>query len=467
MLMPPTLDVQQTIDAAPLSVLQRKAIAMTMVIVFFDGVDALIMAITAPSIAKEWGITTASMTPAIIASLLGMILGGILLAPRADRYGRRPVLIAGVVIFAALTLVASAAQSLEQLAALRFFAGIGLGAVVSNGFAYGAEFAPQRMRATVVTMIGASAAAGAFICGLLASAIIPSMGWRFVFILGGALPLLLVPALLRWLPETVQFLTIKGRQQAALSLLRSIDVRTVDSSSGVLSIESFSKGEKPSIKLLFAARFAPITLLFCVIYFAAVLLMYFLLSWIPSVLTDAGFSTGQAVFASSVCNLGAMIGGITLGTRIDRSKSPYRILSFAFLVAAIAIVVTAFSLGSLVVLMTSLLFVGAFSTGTQMGVNAVTTDIYPAWLRATGVGFLTSVGRFGSVVGPSIGGALLAAQLPAKTIFLLAVIPAIVAASGMAALGVVVTSRRRGQVLQEQAEACTEDRVALSLDKEL
>ncbi|MFC9664033.1 MFS transporter [Nocardia sp. NPDC127606] len=450
---PPLLDVQRIIDNAPLSAVQRKAIAMTMAAFFCDGVDALVMAITAPSIAAEWGTTTASLTPAIVASLIGTIAGGIFLAPRADRYGRRPVLIVGVAIFAVLTLCVGAVQNIEQLVALRFLAGIGLGAVISNGFAYGAEFAPSRIRATVVTMIAASATAGAFVCGLVASAVVPSLGWRTVFVIGGTLPLLLIPALLRWLPETVQFLTLAGKHEEARSILRSVDARAVDSSAGPLTVEIPRKGDKPSIGLLFAREFASVTLLFCVVYFGAVLLMYFLLSWIPSVLTDAGFSTEQAVFASSICNLGAMIGGIILGTRIDRSRYPYRILSLAFLVAAVAIVVTALSLGSLVVMMISLFVVGAFSTGTQMGVFAVTTEIYPAWLRATGLGLLTAVGRIGSVVGPSIGGALLAAQLPAKTIFLLAVIPAVVAAAGMAAVGALTTSRRRNPAPSEEMVA--------------
>lgn len=439
---PPMLDTQRIIDNAPLSSVQRKAIAAIMAVSFFDGFDALIMAITAPAIAKEWGTTTASLTPAIVASLLGMIVGAVLLAPRADRYGRRPLLITGVVIFGTLTLCAVAAQSIEQLIPLRFLAGIGLGAVIPNSYAYGAEFAPKRIRATVVTIVGASSAAGGFLGGLLSSAVLPSFGWRSVFIIGGLFPLLLVPALLRWLPETIQFLTLNGGKDEARSMLRSVDARAVDSSDAPLSVQNNREGNKTSIKLLFARQLAPVTLLLCVVFFSAVLLILFLMSWIPSVLTDAGFSTGQAVVASAICNLGAMFGGVAIGARVDRTKNPYRVLSLAFLVAGIAIVVTALSLGSLVVLLISLFIVGACAIGTQMCVNAVATEVYPSWLRATGMGFLSGVGRVGSVVGPSIGGALLAAEMPAKTIFLLAVIPAIVASVGMVAVGVFAAGRR-------------------------
>ncbi len=438
---PPGLDVQRIIDNAPLSSVQRKAIALAMAVIFFDGFDALIMAITAPVIAEEWGTTTASLTPAIVAALLGGIVGGLLLAPLADRYGRRPVLITGVAIFATLTLCAVGAQNLEQMVTLRFLAGIGLGAVIPNSYAYGAEFAPKRIRATVVTVVAASTTAGGFIGGLLASAVMPHFGWRSVFLIGGALPLLLTLVLLRGLPETIQFLTLKGSHEKARALLCSIDARAVGSSAARLTMP-VSCEEKPSITALFTRQSAPVTVPMSMVYFSAVLLMLFLMSWIPSVLTDAGFSTGQAVFASSIFNLGGMVGGLALGARIDHSNSPYRVLSLTFFVAAIAIVMTAFSLGSLVVLMISLFVVGALSTGTQMCVNAVAAEVYPAALRATGLGFLTAVGRVGSVVGPSIGGALLAAQLPAKSIFLLAVIPAIVAAAAMAVAGGCATSRR-------------------------
>jgi AAHS family 4-hydroxybenzoate transporter-like MFS transporter len=442
---PPTLDVQRIIDNASLSSVQRKAIASIMAVSFFDGFDALIMAITAPAIAKEWGTTTASLTPAIVASLLGMIVGAVLLAPRADRYGRRPVLIAGIVIFGSMTLCVVAAHGIEQIIPLRFLAGIGLGAVIPNSYAYGAEFAPKRMRATVVTIVGASSAAGGFLGGLLASAVMPTLGWRSVFLIGGLLPLLLVPALLRWLPETVQFLTVKGKHDEARSILRAVDARTADSSDAPLSVQNNREGNKPSMKLLFTRQLALVTGLLCVVFFSAVLLILFLMSWIPSVLTDAGFSTEQAVVASAICNLGAMFGGVAIGARVDRSENPYRLLSVAFLVAGLAIVVTALSLGSLVVLLISLFVVGACAIGTQMCVNAVATEVYPSWLRATGLGFLSGVGRVGSVVGPLIGGALLAAQMPARTIFLLAVIPAIVAAVGMVAVGVLAMSRRRNQ----------------------
>lgn len=445
---PPGLNVQHIIDNAPLSSVQRRAITMAMAVLLFDGFDALVMAITAPAIAEDWGTTTANMTPAIVAALLGGIVGGLLLAPLADRYGRRPVLITGVAIFATLTLCAVGAQNLEQMVTLRFLAGIGLGAVIPNSYAYGAEFAPTRIRATVVTIVAASTTAGGFVGGLLASAVMPAFGWRSVFLIGGVLPLLLTPALLRWLPETIQFLALNGSHDKARAILRSIDARVVDASTEPLTMP-VSRDEKPSITSLFTRQSAPVTLPLSMVYFSAVLLMLFLMSWMPSVLTDAGFSTGQAVFASSVFNLGGMVGGLALGARIDRSNSPSRVLSLAFFVAAIAIVVTALSLGSLVVLMISLFVVGAFSAGTQMGVNAVTIEIYPAGLRATGLGFLTAVGRVGSVVGPSIGGALLAAQLPARSIFLLAVVPAIVAAVAMAVVGGFAARRRRHLALPD------------------
>ena len=447
----PELDVQRIIDDAPFSTLQRTSIAMVMLISMFIGFDALVMAITAPSIAADWGTSTAGLTPAIVASLVGMIIGSALLAPRADRYGRRPVLIWGVVLFGIMTLAVVAVNDLEQMFVLRFIAGIGLGAVLPSTFAYGAEFAPKRRRATVVTIVGATSAGGGFLGSLLATAIEPAFGWRSVFVLGGALPLVLVPAFLRWLPETIQFLTLAGKADRARTMLRSIDPRAVSSVDGGLFMSDHRDGGKPSVKLLFAKQLAPVTVLLSIVFFSAVLLILFLMSWIPSVLTDAGMSTGHAVAASAVCNLGAMFGGITIGMAADRSERPWRMLSVCFATAAVAIVVTALSLGSVVALMISVFVVGAFAIGTQICVNAVAAAFYPSWLRATGMGVLSGFDRVGSVAGPAIGGALLAAHVPAKSIFLLAVIPAIIASVAIGSVGLYTSRRRTGEVAEAQA----------------
>ena len=436
------LNVQRVIDDAPLSALQRKAAGAIMLVSLFDGFDALLMAITSPSIAREWGVSTASLTPAIVASLLGMIVGGVLLAPRADRYGRRPVLIGGVALFGAMTLCVVVAKNLEQMIALRFLAGIGLGAVLPNTYAYAAEFAPTRKRATFITIAGASSAGGGFLGGLLASAIIPNSGWRSVFVIGGLLPILLVPALLRWLPETAQFLTLSGQMDRARKMLREIDPRAVSSSDVQLIMLDDRQGRKPSVKLLFSRQLTPVTLLLGVVFFNAILLILFLMSWIPSVLTEAGLPEGRAVAASAVCNLGAMLGGIGIGMTADRSGNPRRLLSICFTIAAVATVATALSINSTALLMGSVFVVGAFAIGTQMAVNSVVATIYPSWLRATAMGVLSGVGRVGSVIGPAIGGVLLAAHVPARTIFLLAVVPAIIASVALAAVGLFAAARR-------------------------
>ncbi|MEU1984464.1 MFS transporter [Nocardia sp. NPDC019395] len=451
---PSVIDVQNVIDNAAISPVQRRAIGLSMAVAMFDGFDALLMAVSAPSIAEQWGTTTASLTPAILASLVGMIVGAVFLVPRADRYGRRPLQIAGVALFGLMTLAVVAAQDVGQIVVLRFLAGIGLGAVLPNSFAYGAEFAPKRKRVTIVTVIGASSAAGGFLGGLLATALIPEFGWRSVFFLGGVLPLLLVLALIRWLPDTVQFLTLDGQVEKARSLLRSIDPRGVDPSAGTLVIRDHGDGNKPSIAVLFTRRFAPTTLLLGVVFFHAVLLTLFLMSWLPSVFAEAGLPTNQALAASSACNLGAMFGGVVIGTLADRRKSPNRLPGLCFSAAIVGIAVTALSLRSFPFLLVTIFAVGAFAIGTQMCVNAVATDVYPSWMRATGIGVLSGIGKVGSVVGPAIGGALLAAQVPAKTIFLLAIVPATVAAAAMIAVGpAAARSRRRPPVVSYPPEA--------------
>ncbi|MFE3572642.1 MFS transporter, partial [Bacillus subtilis] len=188
-----------------------------------DGFDSLIIGFVVPAIAREWKVSVASLTPVTLAAVIGTIFGAMLLAPFADRFGRRPIILVGALIFGVFTLAAAVAPNLEALVVLRFIAGLGLGAVPATLIAYGTETAPTRLRGTFVTVIGAGLAAGGFFGGFAAGFMIPGLGWRSVFILGGTVPLLLIALALRLLPETVQFSAVSGRREQVVRGLAQID----------------------------------------------------------------------------------------------------------------------------------------------------------------------------------------------------------------------------------------------------
>ncbi|MEV6985929.1 MFS transporter [Sphaerisporangium sp. NPDC051017] len=428
------IDAQAVIDAAPLSRLQKRALVLSFGLAMIDGFDSLIIGFVVPAISGDWKVTAAALTPVIIGGLLGTIAGALLLAPLADRFGRRRIMNVGLVVFGALTLVSAFSGSIAELAALRFCAGLGLGAVVPSLIGYCSEYAPKPMRATVVTLAGAGLAAGGFIGGFIAGYLVPTFGWHSVFLLGGIAPLVYVLVTLRWLPESVQFCVARGRNADAARLLEQIDPSQSITETDRLALPGKVKAGRAPMTALFTEGRALTTVLLWIVFFNALLLSFFIFSWMPSLLTAADLGKSASLIATSVCTLGGMIGGVLLGIVADRRESPIRMLAGGFVLAAIATFVTAQTMGSLVPLLFAVFALGIGVIGTQTCVNAVAVGLYPAKIRATGVGWCYGVGRVGSLVGPAIGGILLGANVSPQAIFLCAMVPAGLAAVAMGLL---------------------------------
>lgn len=429
-----TIDVQQLIDDSSISGLQKRAIAMCLGLAVVDGFDSLMLGFVVPAIAKDWGMTAAGLTPLIMGGLIGTIVGGLLLAPLGDRYGRRKVATWGVLFFGAFTLVAAFAPNLVTLVILRFIAGLGLGAVVPNLFGYGAEYAPKKSRATVVTVIGAALAAGGFFGGFLSAWMIGEWGWRSVFVLGGLAPLVAGAIAWRGMPETVQFNLLRGKTAQATDLLRLIAPTTRIDDDTALLLPAAETTAKAPFAALWAEGRALRTFLLWLVYFNGMLLTFFIFSWMPSLLTAAGLGGSVPQIVTSLYSLGGMIGGVLLGIAADRrTRSPARLLTGGFIFAVAATWVTAQTVGNLIPVMFAGLALGIGVSGTLTCVNAVAAMMYPSRIRSTGVSWAYGMGRVGSLVGPSLGGLLLALAFTPHQIFLFAIVPAVLAAA--AALG--------------------------------
>jgi AAHS family 4-hydroxybenzoate transporter-like MFS transporter len=429
-----TINAQDVIDAAPLSRLQKRALALCFCLALVDGFDSLVIGFVVPAISADWKVTAAGLTPVLLGGLLGTIAGALLLAPLADRVGRRCVINIGVIVFGVLTLAASVTGNIEQLTTLRFAAGLGLGAVAPSLIGYSSEFAPRSSRATVVTVTGAGLAAGGLIGGFIAGYLVPTFGWRSVLLVGGITPLILGLVTLKWLPETVQFAVASGRTAAATRLLAQIAPAQSVGETDTLVLPEKTKSRRAPLAALFTEGRALTTVLVWIVYFNGLLLSFFIFSWMPSLLTAAGLGQSVSLVATSVCMLGGMIGGVLLGIAADRVRFAPRMLVGGFLLAALATWATAETVGSLVPLLFAVFALGVGVIGTQTCMNAVTVGLYPAQIRATGVGWAYGVGRAGSLVGPAVGGILLAAHVTPRVIFLFSIVPAALAAAAMGVL---------------------------------
>lgn len=417
------VDVQMVIDRSAVSGTQKKALAVCLAFAIVDGFDSLITGFVVPAISRDWDVSVASLTPVTLAAVIGTIFGAMFVAPRADRLGRRPIIIGGAALFGIFTLAAAVAPNLETLAVLRFIAGVGLGAVPATLIAYGTEMAPTRLRGTLVAVIGAGLASGGFVGGFAAGFLIPVFGWRSLFVIGGVLPLLVLLVAARYLPETVQFSAQSGKRDQLVQVLTKIDPTIHIDDEEFVGVER-KDAKSSNFRALFTNRRGQMTTVLWVLFLCQYMGSFFIFSWLPSVLTKAGVGDTAALFATSTCTLGGLIGGVILGVTIDRVNVRFQILAVTYAVGAVSIIVTALTTGLPLALFISLFITGFGVIGTGVCMNAVASGLYPSRIRTTAVGWFLGFGRVGSVIGPALGGLLLAMSMSSKSIFLFSAAPA-------------------------------------------
>ena len=356
---------------------------------------------------------------------------GIILGPLADRVGRRRIIIGSTLVFGLFTLATTLATDTTSLMALRFLTGLGLGGAMPNAIAMTAEHSPHRRRATMVMTMFCGFSVGAAVGGLLAAALIPAFGWRSVFVVGGVAPLFLVPVLLARLPESVRFRALAGDPGVA-GLLAALFPARVFPPGTSFAINEPRLGGLP-VAHLFRERRGTTTALLWVVFFMSLLDLYFLSNWLPTVLNELGASVSLSAVIGSLLQVGGVVGVLTLGRVIDRFS--FRALALTYAAAAVAVALVG-RFGHSVPLSALTIFAAGFCiVGGQTAANALAATYYPTSIRSTGVGWALGVGRAGSIVGPLVGGALLAMQWGTEPLFLVAAVPALVAAAAALVLG--------------------------------
>ena len=373
-------------------------------IVFVDGYDAQAMGYVAPALSAALHIPRSVLGPVISSGLVGMMFGAIVSGSLADRIGRRPVLIACALVFGVGSLLTATAESIQSMVIFRALTGLGMGGAMPNAIALTSETMPHRLRGTAVTTMICGFSLGAAVGGFVAASIIPSYGWQSVFVLGGSAPIAIAIAAFRWLPDS-------KRAAAAGS----------------------------SVAQLFTDGRGVATLLIWVIYFANLLNLYFLNSWLPTIMNDAGIPVATAIRLTALFQVGGIGGAIVLGFILDRVFS-FWVLAACYLWAAIAVFLIGASGASPMLLGVAIASAGLGIIGGQNGGHAVTADFYPPAIRSTGVGWALGIGRIGSITGPVLGGLLLAQGTAVHQVFWAAAIPALIAT--MAAGGIALRMRR-------------------------
>ena len=417
------INIADMLATSTVGPLQRRVFLLCGLCLIIDGFDVQAMGYVAPAVLADWKIPGPQLGPVFAAANFGVLIGSLVFSPLADKIGRRPVLVGATLFFSVMTLATAYAQNIDQLFWLRLIAGIGMGCIIPNATALVGEFSPAAKRVTLMMTITVGFTAGAALGGFVAAWMIPNFGWRSVFIFGGLVPLVIGLTMIVGLPESLQFLAVQRRRMDTLAKwLTKLDPRLkVDASTQYVANEE-SRSGVPVVHLFRDGR-GLVTILLWVINFMNLLNLYSLANWLPTVVNSMGYPTQTAVLVGTILQVGGTIGTFGLAWMITRGGFiPMLIGTFAVATVSIALIGTpGISLAFLFVIV----FVAGWCVvGGQPGINAFAATFYPTYLRSTGVGFGLGVGRIGAIVGPLIGGRLMAAQWTPQQLFWAAAIPA-------------------------------------------
>jgi AAHS family 4-hydroxybenzoate transporter-like MFS transporter len=432
-----TFDVGAFIDNQRVSAVQLLVMLLCAAIMTVDGYDVFVMGFLLQPIAQSFGVPPAAITSVFVVQSVGLALGTWVVSPLADRYGRRRLLLASAVLFGAFTLATTQARTVNELVALRFAAGLFYGSLIPNAIAITVEYAPERLRATMVNWMFIGYTAGAASGGAVAAFLVGKYGWQSAFWVGGLTPLGFAVILYFALPESIRFCVLRNERDPRIpGLLRRIDPALALTGSERFVLDEPAANGTP-VAALFRDGRAAITVLIWLAYFMNILVITVLGAFLPTFLRNFGaLSLEHAAGITSFYSISGIAAMLIYGRLIDLYGAP-RVITLTSIVAAAAVA----SLG-LIDLQSPGLYVATFFVGTgviagQGGLHALSSMTYPTRMRATGVGWAVGAGRVGGMLGPLLGGAALAGRWEAFPTFLAAGLPMLLVAIATFLIGLI------------------------------
>lgn len=421
--------VESALENQRIGSLQIRVVAICTLIQMCDGYDIGSIGWSVPSLTHAWNLPPSAFTLAFAVSNVGILVGALISGPFGDRVGRRPLLLLSLAVFGIASLLTSTVGSIGMLALWRFFTGLGIAGAFAGTVALTGDYTPRHRRALLIMIIFTGAPLGGFVGGELVALLLHlGHGWPVIFVLGGVFPLILLPISWLWLPESPRFLSGKANLSSReLAFLARLDIAP-GAGSGNVDIAAGNP-----VAMLFRDGYALQTILMWIIFFCSLLNLFLFVFWMPEVLHLIGMTPAQAVFASSMREFGAIFAVLYLGWAIDR-WGPQRALALNYAAGAIFIALIAVIALPYALLLSTIFLSGMTIIGSQTGANAACGKLYPARMRASGIGWALGIGRLGGIVAPVLGGYLLKSGWPPTHIFLFACVFAVVAAAATACL---------------------------------
>ncbi|MDP4530624.1 MFS transporter [Marinobacter salarius] len=425
------IDVNDVIDNATFNKFHWKVLFWCTLIIVFDGYDLVIYGVVLPILMDQWDLNPYVAGLLGSSALFGMMFGAMGFGMLSDRLGRKKVIITCVVLFSVTTVINGFATTPWQFGILRFIAGLGIGGVMPNVVSLMSEYSPAKRRSTLVALMFSGYAVGGMMSAGLGIWIVPNYGWEIMFYLA-VVPMLMLPFMLKFLPESVAFLMAQKREGEARGILTQVAPLKHINEQDVLTVPPTTDSKAPVLELFRDGR-AMSTMMFWVAFFCCLLMVYALGSWLPKLMSNAGYALSSSLMFLMVLNVGAIIGAVGGGWLADRLSLRSVLVSF-FILGSGSLVLLGYE-SPMWFLYILVGIAGATTIGSQILLYAYVAQYYPTSIRSTGLGWASGIGRNGAIVGPLLGGALLAMALPHQMNFLALAVPGAIATVAIALVG--------------------------------
>lgn len=414
---------QFSISDRPMSGFQILMVAICFILNFNDGIDIMLVSFSSPEIIATWGLSKVQMGYIFSAALAGMTLGCFLLAPLADKIGRRKTFIFSLVLESIGMLGISLCHDYALMLFLRFLTGLGVGGLLPTMAATAAEFSNAKYRDFNVGLIQAGWPVGAILTGFFCAWFIPEYGWQPAFFIAGLISLLMLVLVYFFMTDSAEFL-LKKRPSDALARINALH-RKMNLATYSTLPEIEETANQPTVKDLFSAEFKNTTLKTWVAVFFGFMTLYTLMSWVPTIANDSGLPFQMAAYAGVALNVGAALGSASVGA--VGSRFGLRQTMLTYMICAFAVMITYSQLSLSAALMFTLIFlIGIFVQGGFNGIWPLLARVYPAEIRTTGTGFAVGIGRFGAILGPTLFGYLVDINLSIGSLFILFSLPLLI-----------------------------------------
>ena len=416
------VDVNQVLAQAKLGWRPIVITLLAFLVIMLDGYDLLCMSFVAPLLSRQLGIGVESFGPVLAAAFAGIMLGGIIISPFGDRFGRKVIVVSSVAAFGLFSLLPIYDPTYNHLILYRLLTGLGLGGAFPGAIALTCEYMPQRYKGLAVNLMCAGVSVGAVVGGLLAAKLIPLYGWQSAFWIAAIAPLGLAAILFLAMPESIAYLAAARKQPATIAaMLNRFDpTRRYSAADQFITGDHFITGDRASagrpVGQLFSNGRTTGTLLLWLMSVAGLFANAILTSWLPAIVVRAGFPLQVGIFASVMMNVGGILGTILLGSLFNRLGAT-TIIAGALALTAVGSILTGLAVADAGAILPIIFVTGMFLLGSINSTNTLMATFYPTAIRSTGVGWALGIGRIGAVIGPAVGGILLSSGAGNWTIF--------------------------------------------------